>query len=304
MRRKHAGTLMLVVGGLAIIILAIWPRVASADCGSSASSCKDCHEVKKQDPVNTKGVWHTNHSFGDFCEFCHSGNVKGKDKAAAHVGLTSPLADVKASCQSCHPSNYMERAQSYATVLGKPIGSGGTTTSGGTPVASAAATRDTGCGPAAPTGGQTIDLNTVFADTKSPPPTGRGNLVLIAMIAATGTLLVGLVWHYDRPLERGIAAYRRLVATPAFAGATTDGGTISSSAAIAGRPDLASLLLRLKSSDPATIRALEHLLADPENGPKVIKALSNLDFRSLAALGGSNQKVLAALVALAKEMKA
>src|SRR5688572_16953692 len=53
----------------------VLPFSAKAQCGTSASSCQSCHEVQKQDPVNTEGDWHIQHSFGDFCEFCHGGNV-------------------------------------------------------------------------------------------------------------------------------------------------------------------------------------------------------------------------------------
>ena len=63
-----------------------------AQCGSAASSCKNCHEVKGEDAVNAKGDWHTQHAFGDFCEFCHAGNVQAADKTAAHQGLVANLA--------------------------------------------------------------------------------------------------------------------------------------------------------------------------------------------------------------------
>jgi hypothetical protein len=97
-----------------------------AQCGSQASSCKNCHEVKGEDPVNTKGDWHVSHAFGDFCEFCHGGNVQAPDKAAAHEGLIDPFSDVKANCSSCHADDYQTRAEKYATALGVTIGAGNT----------------------------------------------------------------------------------------------------------------------------------------------------------------------------------
>ena len=113
----------MLAASLAFALFGVWLLTlpAQAQCGSSISNCKQCHEVKKEAPVNTKGEWHTAHAFGDFCEFCHAGNVKGKDKASAHEGLVAPLADVKAGCQSCHPSDFNDRAQKYATALGVTV---------------------------------------------------------------------------------------------------------------------------------------------------------------------------------------
>src|SRR5512137_2573760 len=96
-----------------------WGR---AQCGSQASSCKNCHEVKGEDPVNAKGDWHVSHAFGDFCEFCHGGNVQAPEKDAAHEGLVEPLGDVKANCSSCHADDYQAKAEKYAAVLGVTVG--------------------------------------------------------------------------------------------------------------------------------------------------------------------------------------
>ncbi|HTP11098.1 MAG TPA: hypothetical protein VMP08_22745, partial [Anaerolineae bacterium] len=100
-----------------------WGR---AQCGSQSSSCKNCHEVKGEDPINAKGDWHVSHAFGDFCEFCHAGNVQATDKAAAHEGLVNPLGDVKANCSSCHADDYQTRAEKYATALGVTVGASNT----------------------------------------------------------------------------------------------------------------------------------------------------------------------------------
>jgi hypothetical protein len=98
---------------------------ASAQCGSQASSCKNCHEVQGQDPVNNDGTaWHQSHSFGDFCYICHAGNNQAKDETAAHEGLEDPLSDIKASCQQCHTADLVARAQVYATTLGVDLASG------------------------------------------------------------------------------------------------------------------------------------------------------------------------------------
>ena len=93
-----------------------------AQCGSQASSCKSCHEVAGEDPVNDKGDWHVSHAFGDFCEFCHGGNVQSPDKAEAHTGMVEPLGDLKLNCSSCHAKDYQAKAEVYATTLGVTLG--------------------------------------------------------------------------------------------------------------------------------------------------------------------------------------
>jgi hypothetical protein len=98
---------------------------ASAQCGSQASSCKNCHEVQGQDPVNADGTaWHQSHAFGDFCYICHAGNNQAKDITGAHEGMVPPLSDIKASCQQCHAADLETRAQVYATTLGVDLTAG------------------------------------------------------------------------------------------------------------------------------------------------------------------------------------
>ena len=308
MPKKHIGFLLLLAALLAGIAVLTWPRPALAQCGSSASSCKTCHEVQKQDSINAKGEWHTGHAFGDFCEFCHAGNVKAKDKAAAHIGMIAPLGDVKGSCQSCHPNDYVDRANKYASVLGKPIGSTSAPAAAAPIAAVNATTSTTTCGPAAPAGGQTIDLNLIYSGTASAPPSNLGNVILIGLIAAIAFVLLGLVFYYEHPLERGVAAFRQLLAAPALASvlAAAPGGIamgLSQPVVAASRPELDALLPLLSSTDPATLRALSQLLSDRANSSKILKALSHVDLNVLAELGESDQKVLAALLTLAKEMK-
>jgi hypothetical protein len=115
--------------GLALVIAAsiflTTASPASAQCGSQASSCKNCHEVQGEMPVNADGTgWHQSHAFGDFCYICHAGNNQATDKAAAHEGMVAPLSDVKASCQQCHMADLDARAQVYATALGVEVGAG------------------------------------------------------------------------------------------------------------------------------------------------------------------------------------
>jgi hypothetical protein len=127
--KKTAFSLALM--GLALVvvtsILLMTATPVRAQCGSQASSCKNCHEVQGQLSVNSDGTgWHQSHSFGDFCYICHAGNNQAKDKAAAHEGMVPPLVDVKASCQQCHVADLEARAKVYADALGVEVGSGAT----------------------------------------------------------------------------------------------------------------------------------------------------------------------------------
>jgi len=135
-----AGILIVIASGIALAVT----QTAHAQCGSQVSSCKNCHEVQGKKPVNSDGTpWHTSHAFGDFCYICHGGNQQATDETVAHTGMVDPLSDIKASCQSCHPSDYQAKAQVYATKLGVQIGSGSasaaTGSSGGTPASTATA---------------------------------------------------------------------------------------------------------------------------------------------------------------------
>ena len=147
-----AGILIVIASGIALALTQ--PAHAAqcgsqassvlAQCGSQISSCKNCHEVQEKKPVNNDGTpWHTSHAFGDFCYICHGGNQQATDETAAHTGMVDPLSDIKASCQSCHPSDYQARAQVYATKLGVLIGSGSASaasgSSNGTPAATTTA---------------------------------------------------------------------------------------------------------------------------------------------------------------------
>jgi hypothetical protein len=115
-----AGLVLLITVGVFILLPA---QPVSAQCGSQASSCKNCHETQAKDPVNNDGTaWHTSHAFGDFCYLCHAGNNQATDKTAAHTGMVDPLKDVVAACKSCHATDYQAKAQIYATTLGMTIG--------------------------------------------------------------------------------------------------------------------------------------------------------------------------------------
>lgn len=196
---QHQKTIFLfVVSGLALVLVSglalMTTTPASAQCGSQASSCKSCHEVQGQMPVNGDGTaWHTSHAFGDFCYICHAGNNQAKDKASAHTGMVPPLSDVKASCQQCHPSDLTERAQVFADKLGVEIGSGSASQ---TPAESAPVAEQPASVAAAPVSSEIDydDPNLVNYAARYDEivlgkwPTNWGNLILLGMI---GLVAVG-----------------------------------------------------------------------------------------------------------------
>ncbi len=128
MQNKNTALSFLFTGLAIVIVVGFYLTTAtpvSAQCGSQASSCKNCHEAQAEMPVNADGTgWHQSHAFGDFCYICHAGNNQATDKVAAHEGMAAPLADVQASCQQCHVADLDARAKVYAATLGVEIGSG------------------------------------------------------------------------------------------------------------------------------------------------------------------------------------
>lgn len=187
-----AGVTVLIIMG----VLLSTTTPANAQCGSQASSCKNCHEVQGETPVNADGsAWHQSHAFGDFCYICHAGNNQAKDKAAAHEGMVEPLSDVQAACQQCHVADLQERAQVYASALGVEIGSGSSSPAAGSPEA---VTVSAAAAPAAvsnPCNEIVVDDPNVVnfkqnydAIVLGKKPVNWGNMILIGMI---GLMAVG-----------------------------------------------------------------------------------------------------------------
>jgi len=188
------GLTLVTVSALALMTV----QPASAQCGSQASSCKNCHEVQGQMPVNNDGsAWHTSHAFGDFCYICHAGNQQATDKAAAHTGMVPPLQDVQASCQQCHVNDLQERAQVYATALGVEIGSGsGEQAAAGnepaapaTESAPAAAATVSNCNEVVVDDPNLVDFAAHYEQVVlGKQPVNWGNMILLGMI---GLMVVG-----------------------------------------------------------------------------------------------------------------
>ena len=179
-----AGFVLLITVGIFLLLPA---QPVSAQCGSQASSCKNCHETQAKDPVNNDGTaWHTSHAFGDFCYLCHAGNNTASDKTAAHTGMVDPLSDIAASCKSCHAADFQAKAQLYATTLGVTIGS---SAAAPTQAASQPSVSSTPSAPAAPAAAipaaAMVDYSQRYAEIAlGQKPVNVGDVILIVMIAA------------------------------------------------------------------------------------------------------------------------
>ncbi len=200
MQKRRLILMTIMTGIMLVLVASVFLATAtpvSAQCGSQASSCKNCHEVQAEMPVNADGTgWHQSHAFGDFCYICHAGNNQATDKAAAHEGMVAPLDDINAACQQCHVADLDARAQVYADALGVTVGSG---TSAPAAAGSDAATVSVDSAASVSSSNQcnevivddpnTIDYvqnyNEIVLGEK---PTNWGNMILMGMI---GLMLVG-----------------------------------------------------------------------------------------------------------------
>ena len=258
-----------VLAGLAVtaaLLFFILPQTAEAQCGTQMSSCRNCHEVKAQLKVNTKGEWHTSHAFGDFCATCHGGDAKAKDKEPAHAGMFDPLQNVTAACATCHPADLKDRADRFAKTLGVTAQLGSGAPAAGAPVA--AATPSTAqpapsgssigdCGPIAGVAvGDIIDFNSPAA---AAPGVNWGNVILVGMILALGAAWFGIAF------AGWIQAARKRVAAQA-----------------AQRPPAAlpapvsALVPELARCDDETLGAIEALLQKGGAGAQALVAVSRL----------------------------
>ena len=262
MQHKKIPLLFVTVGMVIVISIGTFLATAtpvSAQCGSQASSCKNCHEVQGQDPVNSDGTdWHQSHAFGDFCYICHGGNQQATDKDAAHQGMEDPLSDIQASCQQCHATDLEARAQVYATALGVEIGSGGTTPASG--LSSDAAPVSAAAAPVADSG---QNCNEIVVDDPNAvnyvqsydeivlgkKPVNWGNSILVAMI---GLIMVG---------GGGFVATREKLINVKFGDTRKVEGEYPA--------DVVELLPKIASLKAGTRKSLKTVLDHPQRADKV-----------------------------------
>jgi hypothetical protein len=268
----------------------------SAQCGSQASSCKNCHETQGEDPVNSDGTtWHTQHAQIDACVSCHAGNPQSTDKTQSHTGMVPWNSDVKAGCASCHPNDYIQLAQEYATTLGVTLGEAGTVPEAGTPEPTSVttATMET-----IPSGGAivinepgTIDYVQQYEQTVlGKHPINWGNVIVVVMIV--GILLGGgaFVYWNERRL-RGLKGFFSIRASK-----TPTEGVIP---VVDGySSEVTELLPLIAKLNPVGLHALKRILANPEQANEMLHALSHLDpelVRRVQALDKDSRALLMGL---------
>lgn len=269
---------------LAVVAAALFPTPppAAAQCGSSASSCRNCHETQGQMPVNNSGEWHTAHAFGDFCEFCHAGNVQSMAKDEAHMGMVDPLEDVQASCQGCHPDDFTDRAQVYASALGVEVGgTGAGSGEGGAPAPAPAPTSAPASAVGAPAGVEEIDYNLLYAEKYAPPPFPWGNVVTGFLVVVVGVVFLALAWRWENwdlkylPREIGEVFERK--------------------------PGMRELWPRLVDASPDTLEALSSVLQDRKYGEETLQTVAHIDREMVHRLRQMNPQERDVAVTLAKQ---
>ncbi len=298
--KRYAYLLSLV---FAVVLAA--SQVVQAQCGASLSSCKTCHEVKRQKPVATQGEWHQQHAFGDFCEFCHGGNTASNDKDAAHQGInTMPVKDAGNTCSSCHPDDYKERAQKYAAILKVDLGDLSSGGGAATAEESAAPESKENVAPsasatiAAPTG-EVVDFNELLSETEE-SRINYGDVILVLVILGGAAIFLLMYWLFNK--ETLVAKIKSIASLPPEdAGeATSDQSEIEK--AIKERPMLGELAVKLKDLDPEALQALGKLAAQKEAGETILKTLAKVDLEILTGCKKLDEKELDIVLALAKKL--
>ena len=264
---------------------------ASAQCGSQASACKNCHEVQGQDPVSTKGDWHSQHQFGDFCANCHAGNVQATDKDAAHIGMVAPLSDLQANCASCHPADTTERAQKYADILGVTLGA---SSPAATPAAAAPAA------PAANPQANTVPVAAAFV-VKDPNvldyartynetvlgqyPVNWGNVALALLLGALVAGGGGYAYWNERRLHHRARAAAGLLTPEEY-------------------PDeILALLPAIERLTPAGRAALRQMLQNPQDASALLPKVARLDAETAERIRTLDADLRAILLALTGDVQ-
>lgn len=260
------------------------PKVTEAACGASTSSCKTCHEVKGEDPVSKKGDWHIQHSFGDFCQACHSGAATETDKTKAHVGLVKPLEQPDQSCAACHPADSAARVVKY----------GGT----GTPTAPASGTN----APATATPSAENGAVTPSAAATQVPPNANPNFDLIdfnvhdvapwlawviGIINAFMLMVLGvLIWRW----KKGLWPWYFLKGRP-------------KNVAFNALPiEVQEVFNLLQNGDMSTVLSLQEIL-NREQGGQLLQAVSQLPETITTQLQALNENELKSLSSLSDAIK-
>jgi hypothetical protein len=308
--------LALITIGLALplmVLMATPQQDASAQCGSQASSCKNCHEVQGKDPVATKGPWHIDHAANDYCEFCHAGNVQATDKDKAHVGMVQSGDNLKQSCGGMCHQDFQARADKYIAA-GMKVGggaaqppaapSGSQAPAATAPAAAAPAQLAQPADPPAqskpaalpPSSGQIVDFNQPKPNLEANrSQVNVGNIVLGVLVVLV--FMVGVVIVFSG--EGGLKKLGAWQAQPAVASAYR-GTPLPDNWAdlVKAKPELAEVLPMLARADSRTIKAIARVLSDPSHGDEALQALGKIDLKlieDVRKLGPRERELLLAL---------
>jgi hypothetical protein len=288
--------------GLALVFLAgsllLLPiPTANAQCGSQASSCKNCHETQGQKPVNNDGTaWHTEHQQIDACVNCHAGNPQSMDKAASHTGMVPWESDVKAGCFTCHPDDYMAKAQIYATTLGVTLGGGAPSAAATQPAAAPSIPVTT----AAPAAGIVVSEPGEIDYTKQYNETvlgersiNWGNVILVLMILAIVAGGGAFVYSNERRL-RGLKGFFPRTLFPSKVGVSAEAPVVEGYST-----DVTDLLPMIARLNPVGLHALKRVLQEPEQANEMLHALAHLDPELVRRVQSLDKDARALLMALA-----
>jgi len=293
---------ILILSGLAMLFLAglllLFPvNKANAQCGSQASACKNCHETQAQLPVNNDGTtWHTEHQQIDACVNCHAGNPQSMDKAASHMGMVPWESDVKAGCFTCHPDDYLAKAQVYATSLGTTLG-GGAPSAAVTQSAAAPSAPVTAASPAAGIvvnePGE-IDYTKQYNETVlGQHPINWGNVILVVMILA---IVVGggaFVYWNERRL-RGSKGFFPQSLFPSKIAISDEAPLVEGYSR-----EVTALLPLIVRLNPVGLHALKRILQEPEQANEMLHALAALNPELVRRVQSLDKDARALLMALA-----
>lgn len=285
-----------------------------AQCGASVSSCKNCHEVQGKMKVNNKGAWHKQHSFGDFCEFCHGGNVQSQDKLKAHQGMEDPMADVKVSCSSCHAADLMDRAQKYASILhvdlSQPVAREKTPAvqevekTDSTPATvvekpsksvAPATTYQAG-------DNEIVDFNNL-ATTQESGAAGTtshvGDWIVFFLILLVGVVFIGLWYYFNREtVSQKIKEVQAQWGSEEYQIAAKEESIDLEFDELKLDPNRQKLFRYMKDCDAETVHSLSQLLAHGKDGEELIQKVGQLDPQLLHSIRKLDEAQLSLLLAL------
>lgn len=262
--------LALLAPGIALVVVSVAAlsvvRPAEAQCGSQASSCKNCHETQGKDPVNSDGTgWHESHAFGDFCYICHGGNNQAMEEVSAHAGMVDPMSDIQVACGQCHPNDLQAKADVYNVKLG--IKAGATSV------------------PAL------VSTPTALAATEAPATSAATAIEPQATLAANDANLVNYVARYnERVLNRYPTNWGNVILGVLIAAMVVGGGAMvikreglvrisfTETKPVPGEypTDVVEMLPDLAKLKPGMRRSLQRLLNKPAAAAKLLDAVDKL----------------------------